>query len=90
MGMVKSAARMLLSSGHDTDSLLPRLQEVLYPLKGPDMFVTACFLTKDGACCGSGLHATQPFCIFLRRPTKLHKNRMPKPAAGHSSIWGFR
>ncbi|HEX2715288.1 MAG TPA: PP2C family protein-serine/threonine phosphatase [Candidatus Acidoferrales bacterium] len=48
MGMVKSAARMLLSSGDDTARLLPRLNEVLYPLKKPDMFVTFCFLAKNG------------------------------------------
>ncbi len=38
MGMVKSAARMLLSSGDDSRHLMPRLNEVLYPLKKPDMF----------------------------------------------------
>jgi hypothetical protein len=48
MGMVKSAGRMLLSSGDDALHLLPRLNEVLYPLKKPDMFVTFCFLARDG------------------------------------------
>jgi hypothetical protein len=48
MGMAKSAARMLLSSGDDTAHLLPRLNEVLYPLKKPDMFVTFCFLARNG------------------------------------------
>jgi hypothetical protein len=48
MGMVKSAARMLLSSGDDTAHLLPRLNEVIYPLKKPDMFVTFCFLARHG------------------------------------------
>jgi serine phosphatase RsbU (regulator of sigma subunit) len=48
MGMVKSAARMLLSSGDDAVRLLPRLNEVLYPLKKPDMFVTFCFLSRNG------------------------------------------
>jgi len=46
MGMVKSAARMLLSSGEDSTHLMPRLNEVLYPLKKPDMFVTFCFLSR--------------------------------------------
>jgi Stage II sporulation protein E (SpoIIE) len=46
MGMVKSAARMLLSSGDDATHLAPRLNEVIYPLKRPDMFVTFCFLAK--------------------------------------------
>jgi hypothetical protein len=48
MGMVKSAARMLLSSDDDSGHLMPRLNEVLYPLKKPDMFVTFCFLAKKG------------------------------------------
>jgi Stage II sporulation protein E (SpoIIE) len=47
MGMAKSAARMLLSSGADPGTLLSRLNEVLYPLKKPDMFVTFCFLAKS-------------------------------------------
>jgi serine phosphatase RsbU (regulator of sigma subunit) len=46
MGMVKSASRMLLSSGDDSAHLMPRLNEVLYPLKKPDMFVTFCFLAE--------------------------------------------
>jgi hypothetical protein len=50
MGMVKSASRMLLSSGDDSAHLMPRLNEVLYPLKKPDMFVTFCFLAeKEGS-----------------------------------------
>jgi serine phosphatase RsbU (regulator of sigma subunit) len=48
MGMVKSAARMLLSSGDDSAHLPARLNEVLYPLKKPDMFVTFCFLARNG------------------------------------------
>jgi Stage II sporulation protein E (SpoIIE) len=51
MGMVKSAARMLLSSGDDSRHLMSRLNEVLYPLKKPDMFATFCFVAK----CGDGL-----------------------------------
>jgi serine phosphatase RsbU (regulator of sigma subunit) len=51
MGMVKSAARMLLSSGDDSRHLMARLNEVLYPLKKPDMFATFCFVAK----CGEGL-----------------------------------
>ena len=48
MGMVKSAARMLLSSGEGTRHFLPRMNEVLYPLKKPDMFATFCFLARNG------------------------------------------
>jgi len=48
MGMVKSAARMLLSSGDDSRHLMARLNEVLYPLKKPDMFATFCFVARNG------------------------------------------
>lgn len=47
MGMVKSAARMLLSSGGGSEDLMPRLNEVLYPLKKPDMFITFCFVAAN-------------------------------------------
>jgi Stage II sporulation protein E (SpoIIE) len=47
MGMVKSAARMLLSSGESAAQLMPRLNEVLYPLKKPEMFVTFCFVARN-------------------------------------------
>ena len=53
MGMVKSAGRMLLSSGDDPEHLMSRLNEVLHPLKKPDMFVTLCYVAKKG----DGLHA---------------------------------
>jgi hypothetical protein len=58
MGMVKSAARMLLTSGDDATHLAPRLNEVLYPLKKPDMFVTFCFIakTRDGLRLGVSGH----------------------------------
>jgi serine phosphatase RsbU (regulator of sigma subunit) len=49
MGMVKSAGRMLLRSGDDSEHLMPRLNEVLFPLKKPDMFVTFCYVAKNGS-----------------------------------------
>lgn len=52
MGMVKSAARTLLSSDCGAEHLMPRLNEVLYPLKKPDMFITLCFV----ACNSGRLH----------------------------------
>src|SRR3981081_555385 len=48
MGDRCRAARMLLSSGDDSRHLMPRLNEVLYPLKKPDMFLTFCFLAARG------------------------------------------
>ncbi|HEY2118572.1 MAG TPA: PP2C family protein-serine/threonine phosphatase [Candidatus Acidoferrum sp.] len=47
MSMAKSASRMLLRSGEATEQLMPRLNEVLYPLKKPDMFITFCFLAAN-------------------------------------------
>jgi len=68
MGMVKSAARMLLSSGDDAGHLLPRLNEVLYPLKKPDMFVTFCFVARSGDALRIGLAGIRRFCVFPRGP----------------------
>ena len=48
MGMVKSAARMYLSSNEDSDRFLERLNSVLYPIRKPEMFVTMAFLAWDG------------------------------------------
>jgi len=48
MGMVKSASRMLLTSGESAERLMPRVNEVIFPLKKPDMFVTFCFVAKSG------------------------------------------
>lgn len=47
MGMVKSAARMQLSSGAGSAELLPRLNTVLYPLKKPNMFVTMGYVASS-------------------------------------------
>ena len=70
MGMVKSAARMLLSSGEDSTHLMPRLNEVLYPLKKPDMFVTFCFLSKTGGTLRVGL-AGHPSILRFSPKTNL-------------------
>ena len=50
MAMVKSAARMQLSSNSEKDgALLARLNDVLYPIKKPEMFVTFAYLAcNDG------------------------------------------
>jgi Stage II sporulation protein E (SpoIIE) len=80
MGMVKSAARMLLSSGDDTTHLLPRLNEVLYPLKKPDMFVTFCFLARhgDGLRVGLAGHpAILHFTAATNTVTQLECPNMP-------------
>jgi sigma-B regulation protein RsbU (phosphoserine phosphatase) len=80
MGMVKSAARMLLSSGDDSRHLLPRLNEVLYPLKKPDMFVTFCFIAKNGDGLRAGLAGHPPILRFSARTgeiTPLEGRNMP-------------
>jgi Stage II sporulation protein E (SpoIIE) len=48
MGMVKSAARMQLSSEERSAELLERLNSVLYPIKKPEMFVTFAYLAWNG------------------------------------------
>jgi hypothetical protein len=40
LGMVKSAARMQLSSTEESAALLEHLNSVLIPIKKPEMFVT--------------------------------------------------
>jgi hypothetical protein len=71
MGMVKSAARMLLSSGDDAGHLLPRLNEVLYPLKKPDMFVTFCFLARNGDGLRVGLAGHPAILHFSARTNEV-------------------
>jgi hypothetical protein len=48
MGMVKSAARMQLSSAEKSATLLERLNSVLFPIKKSEMFVTFAYLAWDG------------------------------------------
>lgn len=49
MAMVKSAARMQISSGEKSSELLGHLNSVLLPIKKPDMFATFAYLAWDGA-----------------------------------------
>lgn len=64
MGMVKSASRMLLQSGEDGEHLMPRLNEVLYPLKKPEMFATFCFVAASGSRLHVGLAGHPPILQF--------------------------
>lgn len=48
MAMVKSAARMQISSSEKSSELLGRLNSVLLPIKKPDMFATFAYLAWDG------------------------------------------
>ena len=82
MGMVKSAARMLLSSGDDTGHLLPRLNEVLYPLKKPDMFVTFCFLAKNGEGLRVGLAGHPAILHYSARTNAITQLECPNMPLG--------
>jgi sigma-B regulation protein RsbU (phosphoserine phosphatase) len=48
MGMVKSAARMQLTSSEKSAVLLEHLNSVLIPIKKPEMFVTFAYLAWNG------------------------------------------
>jgi hypothetical protein len=82
MGMVKSAARMLLSSGDDSGHLMPRLNEVLYPLKKPDMFVTFCFLAKKGDGLRVGLAGHPSILHFSARTKEVSQVECPNMPLG--------
>jgi hypothetical protein len=82
MGMVKSAARMLLSSDDDTGHLLPRLNVVLYPLKKPDMFVTFCFLARNGDRLRVGLAGHPAILHFSARTNTVTQLECPNMPLG--------
>jgi hypothetical protein len=82
MGMAKSAARMLLSSGDDPGHLLPRLNEVLYPLKKPDMFITFCFLAKKEDVLRVGLAGHPAILHFSRRTNTVVQLACPNMPLG--------
>lgn len=82
MGMVKSAARMLLSSGDNAGHLLPRLNEVLYPLKKPDMFVTFCFVAKNGDGLRIGLAGHPAILHFSARTGEVAQLECPNMPLG--------
>jgi len=64
MGMVKSSARMMLTSGAGSGRLMSRLNEVLYPLKKEDMFITFCYLAREGGVTHLGLAGHPPMLHF--------------------------
>ena len=82
MGMAKSAARMLLSSGDDATHLLGRLNEVLYPLKKPDMFVTFCFLARNGDGVRVGLAGHPAILHFSARTNQVTPLECPNMPLG--------
>jgi serine phosphatase RsbU (regulator of sigma subunit) len=80
VGMTKSASRMLLSSGDASEHLMPRLNEVLFPLKKPDMFVTFCFVASNGdhLCVGLAGHpAILQFSARTNQVTEIECPNLP-------------
>jgi hypothetical protein len=82
MGMVKSAARMLLTSGDTTVHLMSRLNEVLFPLKKPDMFATFCFLAKDAEGLQVGLAGHPAILRFSARTGEVSQLESPNMPLG--------
>jgi Stage II sporulation protein E (SpoIIE) len=80
MGMLKSAAHMLLISGGESNLLMQRLNEVLYPLKSPDMFSTFCQVAKSGDTLRVGSAGHPPMLKFSAGSgdvTELPSENMP-------------
>ena len=82
MGMVKSAGRMLLSSGNGPERLMSRLNEVLYPLKKPDMFVTFCYVAKTEDGLQAGLAGHPAILQVLARTNEVKKWECPNMPLG--------
>lgn len=82
MGMVKSAARMLLSSGESAAHLMARLNEVLYPLKKPEMFVTFCFVAKNSDGLRIGLAGHPAILHFSANTNKVEALECPNMPLG--------
>ena len=76
---------MLLSSGDDTRHLLARLNEVIYPLKKPDMFVTFCFLARSGDGLRVGLAGHPAILHFSAAERESGAIGMSGHAAGNSA-----
>jgi Stage II sporulation protein E (SpoIIE) len=81
VGMTKSSSRMLLTSGDSSEHLMRRLNEVLYPLKKPDMFVTFCFVASangDRLRVGLAGHPSiLQFCPRTNEVTEIECPNMP-------------
>jgi hypothetical protein len=80
MGMAKSASRMLLSSGDSAEHLMRRLNEVLYPLKKPEMFITFCFVAASDGRLRAGLAGHPSILQFSARTgevTAIESPNMP-------------
>lgn len=80
MGMVKSAARMYLSSNEDSSRFLERLNSVLHPISKPEMFVTMAFLAWDGSQLAFSTAGHPPilqYCLQNRATKELSCANLP-------------
>ena len=82
VGMTKSASRMLLSSGDDSEHLMPRLNDVLFPLKKPDMFITFCFVASSGDRLRVGLAGHPSILHFSARTNEVSEIECPNLPLG--------
>jgi hypothetical protein len=82
MGMTKSASRMLLSSSENSERLMLRLNEVLYPLKKPDMFITFCFLSANGGTLRVGLAGHPSILQYSPRTNHVTQVECPNMPLG--------
>jgi hypothetical protein len=82
MGMVKSSARMHLSSGAGSSHLMGRLNEVLYPLKKPDMFVTFCYIAREAGATHLGLAGHPPILHFSAASGTITPRECPNMPLG--------
>jgi serine phosphatase RsbU (regulator of sigma subunit) len=82
VGMTKSASRMLLSSGEDCERLMPRLNDVLFPLKKPDMFITFCFVASSGNRLRVGLAGHPSILQFSARTNDVTEIECPNMPLG--------
>ena len=82
MGMTKSASRMLLTSGDSSEHLMPRLNEVIFPLKKPDMFVTFCFVAGSGGRVHVGLAGHPAILAFSPQTNEVTEIECPNMPLG--------
>ena len=82
MGMAKSASRMLLTAGDGSDRLMSRLNDVLFPLKKPDMFITICFIAASGGRLRAGLAGHPAILRFSARTNEVTEIESPNMPLG--------
>ena len=82
MGMTKSASRMLLTAGESSERLMPRLNEVLYPLKKPDMFITFCSVSANDGSLRVGLAGHPSILLYSPRTNAVTQVECPNMPLG--------